>query len=144
MKKISIKLLPALLMVFNCICLTSCINRKTNNMFEGLFVCEKENITYYFKVEEINKKTYELSQGKNVLKDAAQKEKYYKVLLYFVDGETTITYDFVQLQDGFPKTKDVRVEYIDVNKNEVSPETELNEYTIVFNNVVFHFKEFNV
>ncbi len=124
--------------------INSCtISKKTNFIFEGSFVCQKEDATYYLEVKEIDKETYLLSNGINVVHDVVNKDKYYMLSFYWMIESKKETYNFVNLKDSHPKTNAIPVFYDDDNKNRFIPQSKdsKNKYTIVFNNVYLELED---
>ncbi len=139
MRKSSIVLLLPVL-------LCSCVNHKTNAMFEfdSTQVDEETTLTFHLVVTSISKTDFDNANGLNVLEDVVEKNNYYFITFTKIDSGSNIEkLDFYNLQDMYPNTKSQPVTYIDDNENEIGPDS--NQFSCTFfiqyNGKIIIFKE---
>lgn len=126
MRKYSVVLLLTIL-------LCSCVNHKTNTMFEfdSTKVDEETALTFHLVVTSINKTDFDNANGLNVLEDVVEKSNYYLITFTKIDSDSNIEkLDFYNLQDMYPSTKSQPVTYIDANENEIGPDS--NQFSCTF------------
>lgn len=125
---------PLVLMVSGCSFLP---DRKNNYFIEGSYQgIDEANKIYYLQIKNLNENEFEMYQGKNVVKDLVAKKKgaqqiYFLINFYSINGHEIFSYDFFNLEDSQPKTKQQPITYKDDNDNTITPSSRDSEQPFV-------------
>ena len=144
MKKTTCLIVAFVFFVGLCLFSSCTVNKKTNYIFEGSFVCEKDGVVYYLEIKEINEKSYSERDGFNVVHDVVNNNKYYELSFYWMIESQKETYNFINLKDSHPKTNGLPVFYVDDNNNKFIPQNikAPNKYTVVLNGVYLELEDY--
>ena len=119
--------------------LTSCSFKRffnRNRLFECRFSCELNDVYYFFEIEEISKNSYENAKNLNVIEEYFNRSfnsKYYSISFYSSlvkdpNSKVLETYNFYNLQGGYPGRQSIGVNYKDQTGSTISPRHDYDGY----------------